>query len=108
MLKRVEDHLEEIRAICSRFSVQRLETFEDSSYDDQDPEWSPVRFLVDLGPANAADAWHAVDLALALEGVIGRFVVLTERRLVRDQRYLAATANERVTIYASRKQKAAA
>lgn len=108
MLKRVEDHLEEIRAICAQFSVRRLETYEDSLYDEGDPEWSPVRFLVDLGPTDTGNPWHAIDLALALEGKIGRFVVLTERRLVDDRRFLAATAHERVTIYESRKQKAAA
>jgi hypothetical protein len=108
MLKRVEDNLEAIRAICAQFSVQRLETFEDSLYDERDPEESPVRFLVDLGPNESSSPWHTIDLAIALEGVIGRFVVLTDRRLASDRRYLAATARERVTIYESRKQKAAA
>ncbi|MGB3330663.1 MAG: hypothetical protein WBA46_17005 [Thermomicrobiales bacterium] len=108
MLKRIADNLEAIRAVCRRFGVLRLETYEDSAYDEADPEWSPVRFLVDLGAGDDANPWHSIDLALALEGEIGRFVVLTERRLVGDQRLLASTVNERVTIYDSRKQQAAA
>lgn len=107
MLTRVEDHLPEIRAICAHYSVHRLETYEESAYDEHDVDESPVRFLVDFGPVDAGNLWHTIDLALALEGAIGRFVILTERRLG-DQRYLAATAKERVTIYESRKQKAAA
>ena len=108
MIKRVEDNLDRIREVCKRFEVERLETYEETAYDEGDPDWSPVRFLVDAGPADPADVWREIDLALALEEVVGRFVVLTERNRVADQRYLAATAGERITIYESRKQKAAA
>lgn len=108
MIERVEDNLEAIRAVCRQFGVERLETYQDSSYDENDPDWSPVRFLVDLGPDGVGSAWGAIDLALALEAVVGRMVVLTERRHVQDRGYLAATAKQRVTIHESRKQKAAA
>lgn len=108
MIKRVEDNLDAIREISERFKIVSLETYEDATYDEGDPDWSPVRFLIDAGPADPINPWREIDLALALEAVIGRFVVLSERNRVADQRYLAATASERVLIYESRKQKAAA
>jgi len=99
MLKRVDDNLEAIRAICARFGVRRLDLFGSASTGRFDPAHSDIDFLVDLGPLGQKPTWHLIDLMLELESLLGYRVQLTDLYRLQDERFLAAISKDRVLIY---------
>ncbi len=81
----VSRHLEQIAALCRRYSVRRLAVFGSVVRDDFDPEHSDVDFLVDFGPLaphDHADAYFG--LLAELEALLGRPVDLVESAALRN------------------------
>ena len=48
MVSEIELHQEELRALCRRFQVQRLDLFGSAARGDFDPEHSDIDFIVEF------------------------------------------------------------
>jgi predicted nucleotidyltransferase len=73
----VEEKLEELRAICVRYRVRRLDLFGSAATGGFEPERSDLDFLVELAPrapAEYADTYF--DLMEELERLFGRRIDL--------------------------------
>jgi len=94
---------EELRALCHRFHVRRLDLFGSAARGDFDPERSDVDFLVEF------DRTHPDALSLrtyfglkeALEGLLGRPVDLVEPGAVRNPYLKASIESSREQVFAA-------
>lgn len=57
--KILTDHLDEIRALCDRYRVQRLAVFGSAANGTFDPDRSDVDFVVEFEPLAPSDGWHS-------------------------------------------------
>jgi uncharacterized protein len=80
MIDEIAQHREELRALCRRFHVRRLDLFGSAARGDFDPETNDVDFLVefDRGHPDALSFATDFDLKEALEAFFGRSVDLVE------------------------------
>lgn len=97
----LDPHLSELRDLCRRYAVARLDLFGSATNDSFDPERSDLDFLVefeDLPPVQYAEAYFS--LKESLESLFGRRVdLLTEASL--ENPYLRARVyQEREQVYA--------
>jgi hypothetical protein len=91
VIEQIESHREELRALCHRFHVRRLDLFGSAARGDFDPEHSDIDFLVEFdrnAPRHPFDAYFGVKEAL--EEPLGRAVDLVETGAVRNP-YLRAS-----------------
>ena len=103
MIDAIARHLEELRALCRRFHVRRLDLFGSAARGDFDPERSDVDFLVEF------DRTHPDALSLrtyfglkeALEGLLGRPVDLVEPGAVRNPYLKASIESSREQVFAA-------
>ena len=94
---------DELRAVCRRFHVRRLDLFGSAARGDFDPQRSDVDFLVEF------DRTHPDALSLrtyfglkeALEGLLGRPVDLVEPGAVRNPCLKASTEGSREPVFAA-------
>jgi uncharacterized protein len=99
----IEEHLEDIRALCREFGVQKLEVFGSAATDAFDPERSDVDFIIhypddyDVGPW----ARRHFELQERLESVLGRPVDLVMASAMRKPRFIEAAARTRQDVYAA-------
>jgi predicted nucleotidyltransferase len=86
MIDEIELHREELRALCRRFFVRRLDLFCPAARDDFDPEHSDIDFLVefDRGHPDALSFDTYFALKEALEALLLRSVDLVEPGAVRN------------------------
>ncbi len=91
----------EVHAICARYGVARLELTGSAARDDFDPASSDVDFLVEFLPNANVSAFEYVELADALQKVLGRRVDLIELSAVRNPILREAFARDRVAFYAA-------
>ena len=91
MIGEIELHLEELRGLCRRFYVRRLDVFGSAARSDFDPERSDVDFMVefDRGHPDALSFGTYFGLKEALEALLNRPVDLVEPGAVRNP-YLKA------------------
>ena len=90
----IEQHLPQLKRLCRRFHVRRLELFGSAARDDFDPERSDFDFLVEF------DRQHRDALSLrtyfrlkeGLEALFGRPVDLVELGAIRNP-YLKRSIN---------------
>lgn len=92
MIDQIESHREELRELCRRFHVRRLDLFGSAARGDFDPERSDIDFLVefDRGHPEALSFNTYFDFKEALEALLGRSVDLVEPGAVRNP-YLKAS-----------------
>ena len=92
MINEIELHREELRALCRRFHVRRLDLFGSAARGDFDPEHSDVDFLVEFDREHpeALSFNTYFGLREALEALLGRPVDLVEPGAVRNP-YLKAS-----------------
>ena len=97
------DRLSEVRAVCRRFGVVRLEAFGSGARGfDFDPDRSDADFLVEFGPApELAPLGQFFGLAEALERLLERPVDLVEAGPVRNPYVLADINRARELVYAA-------
>jgi predicted nucleotidyltransferase len=97
----VEARLPEIRALCRKYGVRRLELFGSAARDDFDPARSDVDLLVDYLPdyGGVRPSVAYFQLVFDLEALLGQPVDLTVRRAVRNPRLLAAIQSDLRTVY---------
>ena len=88
----VTDHLEEVRALCEKYSVKRLTIFGSAVKGTFDPERSDLDFVVELFPRKdpIAEGHAYLDLQEELETLFGRTVDLVSLRDVKNP-YVAAS-----------------
>jgi len=92
MIDELELHREELRALCQRLHVRRLDLFGSAARSDFDPERSDIDFLVEFDREHpeALSFNTYFDFKEALEELLGRPVDLVEPGAVRNP-YLTAS-----------------
>lgn len=102
MTSLIEQHRDEVTALCRRTGARRLDVFGSAARnDDFDPATSDLDFLVafdDLPPAKYADAYF--DLKESLESLFGRPVDLVTEASLENPYFRARIHAERKPIYA--------
>ena len=97
----VQQRLEELRSLCVRFRVRRLELFGSATSPRFDPAASDLDFLVefeDLGQGYF-DAYFG--LMEALEDLFGRPIDLVMSRAVKNRYFLESIQASRTLLYAA-------
>ncbi len=100
MIDEIELHREELRALCRRFHVRRLDLFGSAARGDFDPERSDIDFLVafDRGaPQHPFDAYFG--FKEALEELFRRPVDLVEAGAVRNPYLKASIEGSREPVF---------
>jgi len=102
MIPEIEQHRDEIIAICEEYGLERLELFGSAVTGDFDPDRSDIDFLVvypegfDYGPWGSRET----ELRARLEEVIGRNVDLVVLHWVDNPYVRRAIERQRTPIYA--------
>jgi uncharacterized protein len=102
MINEIALHREELRAVCRRFYVRRLDLFGSAARRDFDPEQSDFDFVVEFdrsAPQHPFDAYFG--LKEALEAIFGRKVDLVELSAVRNPYLRASIDQTRENVYAA-------
>ncbi len=98
----IEMHREQLRALCSRFQVKKLELFGSGGRPDFDPARSDLDFLVeflDLEEGTYADTYFG--LLESLEQLFGRHVDLVMPSAIRNPYFLKNIERSRQLLYAA-------
>jgi len=78
-------HREELRELCRRFGVRRLDVFGSAARGDFDSARSDIDFLVEFA-AGEDDLARFLDFKQALEALLGRRVDLVDRKAIEGSR----------------------
>jgi predicted nucleotidyltransferase len=108
MIPLIEQHLDEIAALCREYGVARLDVF-GSAATGAFRDGSDLDFVVafaDTTPGTYADRY--LDLAESLEALFGRNVDLLTERAIRNPSFRRQVNATRRLVYDRRGQKAAA
>jgi predicted nucleotidyltransferase len=95
-------HREELRGLCRRFYVRRLDLFGSAARGDFDPEHSDIDFIVEFdrsAPQHPFDSYFG--LKEELEALLGRKVDLVELSAVRNPYLKASIEQSRENVYAA-------
>jgi len=98
----IEQHREQIVALCERHHVKWLDVFGSITSDEFDPQRSDLDFLVEfepLEPTAYADAYFG--LWFGLEDLCHRKVDLVVERAIRNQRFRRGVEKTRASLYAA-------
>lgn len=97
----IEDHLDQIIALCRRFGVERLEAFGSITTPAFDLTASDVDFLVTYPQRYDYGPWlgRVQDLEAALATLLGRDVDLVMTHALRNPRFAEEAAKTRTVIY---------
>jgi predicted nucleotidyltransferase len=85
MIADIAQHREELRELCRRFGVRRLELFGSAARGDFDPARSDLDFLVEFA-VEENDFGRFVDLKEALEALLARRIDLVDRKAIANSR----------------------
>ncbi len=102
MIAEISLHREELRDLCRRFHVRRLDLFGSAAGDDFDPARSDLDFLVEFQPAppcGYADAFFG--LKESLEQLFGRPVDLVAAAAIRKPFFRESVEGAKVPLYAA-------
>src|SRR4029453_1286086 len=101
MTSLIEQHRDEVAALCRRTGARRLDAFGSAVRDDFDPGTSDLDFLVEFDevpPAKYAEAYFA--LKEGLEGLFGRPVDLVTASNLSNPYFRERIIAERRNVYA--------
>ena len=87
MIADIALHREELRDLCRRFHVRRLEVFGSAARGDFDPARSDIDFLVEFAEEDD-DLARFIDFKQALESLLARRVDLVDRKAIEFQSQL--------------------
>ena len=102
MLGLIEQHLSQIRALCGKYGVRRLELFGSAARGDFDWQSSDLDFLIqfhDLGWQGSFKRY--MGLKLALEDLLERNVDLVEIGAVTNPHFIQVANRYRLPVYAA-------
>ena len=92
--------LPHIAALCEQYGVAHLELFGSATGPEFNSESSDLDFLVELdAQTRGSRARRWIELAEALEKLLGRHVDLVNPRYIRNPYFLQAVNNSRTVIY---------
>jgi predicted nucleotidyltransferase len=100
--------LPSIAVLCERYGVAHLELFGSATGPDFNSDSSDYDFLVELdkqAPGSLARRW--IDLAEALEKLLGRHVDLVNPNYIRNPYFLQAVDQSRTVVYDRQSSQAA-
>ena len=98
----VETHIAELRKLCRRFHVRRLEVFGSAARGDFDPQRSDMDFLVEFeADARAGTLDTYFGLKEALEALLGRPVDLVMPGAIENPYLKRSIEESRETVYAA-------
>ena len=98
----IQQHLPELKSLCRRFHVRRLELFGSAARDDFDPARSDLDFLVEFERDDKLPALDAYfGLKDALEQLMSRRVDLVMPGAIENPYVKASIQESRETLYAS-------
>ena len=102
MITALDEHRDEVVALCRRFGVLRLDVFGSAVSDEFDPTRSDVDFLVEFDPPAGMSRFDAFfGLKEELEDLLDRPVDLVDPSAL-DNPYFAATVHSsRQALYAA-------
>ena len=96
----IEARRHAIAGLCQRFGVLRLDAFGSATEGAFRPGRSDYDFLVELDPQAAGSrAERLIDLAEALEALLGAPVDLVNPRYIRNPYFAAEVARTRLPVY---------
>src|SRR4051812_9074040 len=101
MIAAVEQHRQEIKSLCKRLGVRKLELFGSAATSDFDPSSSDVDFFYEFDDDSTALADRFFSLLEGLEGLLGRKVDLVSAADVRNPYFLQVANRHKVTLYAA-------
>lgn len=103
MIPLVEQHLDEIEAICREFGVVRLEIFGSAATGDFDPDRSDIDLIVEYPPDYDFGPWlgRFQELKERFEALFGRPVDLVMAKAMRRPRFIASVNKSRRLLYAA-------
>lgn len=103
MIAPVEQHLEDIRALCREYDVTRLELFGSGTRGDFDPTRSDIDFLVEFAPGTNLGPWMArfFELQDRLASLLGHRVDLIMTKGIRNPYLIQSIAKDRHVLYAA-------
>ena len=102
MIATVEQRADELKSLCRRYDVQRLDIFGSAASGDYHPEESDLDFLVEFQPAALeayADAYFG--LLESLERLFGRRVDLVVGSAIKNPYFLQSVEETRTPVYES-------
>jgi predicted nucleotidyltransferase len=101
MIADITSHREELRELCRRFHVQRLDLFGSAAREDFDPARSDLDFLVEFDPQahEALSLKTFFGLKESLEALFGRSVDLVEPGAIRNPYLKASIERSREPIF---------
>ena len=100
MISAIEERADELKTLCLRYGVQRLDLFGSASTGGRLSDESDLDFLVEFQPA-ALDAYSDAYFGLleALAGLFGRPVDLVVESAIRNPYFLQSVEQTRISIY---------
>ncbi len=102
MIPAVEERMDDLKRLCIRHGVQRLDLFGSASTDRYDAGESDLDFVVEFGPEvlpTYADAYFG--LLESLERLFGKPVDLVIGSAIRNPYFLESVEKTRTPVYAS-------
>lgn len=101
MIPLIEQHRDEIAALCRRYGVRKLEVFGSAARGDFDPAGSDVDFFYEFDADPTALADRFFGLMEDMEKLLGRKVDLISSQDASNPYFLQVANRHRVTLYAA-------
>jgi hypothetical protein len=101
MIPLIESKSDQIRSLCHRFGVKRLEVFGSATDGSFDPAHSDLDFLVEFRPLQEMNAFHQFfGLQIALAELFARKVDLVDSTAMRNPYFIDSVNQSRTLLYA--------
>ena len=100
MIAIVEERMDDVRRLCRRYKVRRLELFGSAASGDFKPEHSDIDFIVEFKPAGLVLSVYVdtyFGLLEGLEQLFERRVDLVERPAINNPYFLQSVERTRTT-----------
>jgi predicted nucleotidyltransferase len=102
MYRLIEEQRENLKSLCDRFAVRRLEVFGSAVTDRFDPATSDLDFLVELEPASPGEmADRYFGLLASLEDLFSRPIDLVMIPAIKNPYFLQGIEPSRTLLYAA-------
>ena len=101
MIPLLEQHREQIAALCRKYGIRKLELFGSAAHGDFDPALSDIDFFFEFDSDPKALADRFFGLMEDLEQLLGRRVDLVSSMDVHNPYFLEVANRHRITLYAA-------
>ena len=95
----IKEHLGEVRALCERHGIRRLDLFGSATTDRFDDRSSDLDFVVDFADRSAGYADRYLAVAEGLEALFGRPVDLVTERSIKTPSFRRSVEASRKAIH---------